>query len=105
MAKQKDIFKTLKNYSKGFHDHNSAESNAIYDAKVAEVTAKILADVEHAPEIIAEEFAKCEITKWREAFTKGYITPKYDAEWKAIDNIASALIDTTPLADESKGGK
>lgn len=100
MAKQKNIFKTLKNYSKGFHDNNSVESNAIYDAKVAEVTARILADVEHAPEIIADEFAKCEVRKWREAFTNGYLTPRYDAEWKAIDNISYALMDSTPLSNK-----
>lgn len=101
MAKQKDIFKTLKNYSRGFHDNNSTESNTIYDAKVAEVTAKILADVENAPEIIADEFAKCDVQKWREAFTKGYLTPRHDAEWAAINNISYSLMDSTPLEEEA----
>lgn len=97
MAKQKDIFRTLKHYSGGFHRSASAEENAIYDAKVEQLTARILADVEHVAEIIADEFAKIEVIKWREAFTKGYITPRYNAEWKAIDNISSALMDTKPL--------
>lgn len=97
MAKQKNIFKTLKNYSNGFHGNNSAESNEIYDAKVTEVTARIFADVEHAPEIIADEFAKCEVRKWREAFTNGYLTPRHDAEWAAINHISYALMDSKPL--------
>ena len=97
MAKQKNIFKTLKNYGDGFHGNNSAESNAIYDAKISEVTARILADVEHAPEIIADEFGKCEARKWREAFTNGYLTPKHDSEWAAINHISYALMDSKPL--------
>mgnify|MGYP000143686764 FL=1 len=97
MAKQKNIFKTLRNYSDGFHSNNSAESNAIYDAKVEEVKARILGDVGHAPEIIADEFAKCEVRKWREAFTNGYLTPRHDAERAAINHISYALMDSKPL--------
>ena len=58
MAKQKDIFRTLKYYSHGFHSHATEEENKAYDAKVEELKTTILADVEHAPEIIADEFAK-----------------------------------------------
>ena len=98
MPNTKDIFATLKNYSRGFHRTATEEENAIYDKKIAEVTARIRADVEHAPEIIADEFAKLEILKWRQAFTKGTLTGhEYGSEWKAIDNISSSLMDTKPL--------
>lgn len=50
MAKQKDIFRTLKCYRHGFHTHATEEENKAYDAKVEELKATILADVEHAPE-------------------------------------------------------
>ena len=103
MPKYKDIFSTLKNYSKGFHRSATEEENAIYDQKVAEVTDRIRADIEHAPEIIADEFAKLEILKWRQAFTKGTMMGhRYGAEWKALDNISSALMDTKPLSTEQK---
>lgn len=95
---KKDIFRTLKHYSEGFHRSNPNEINQIYDEKVREVTERILADVNHAPEIMAEEFAKCEVLKWRRAFTEGRVpTDTYTAVWKAIDNISMALVDTTPL--------
>lgn len=98
MPRKKDMFATLKYYSQGFHSMATKEESAIYDKKVAEVTARIRADVEHAPEIIADEFAKLEILKWRQAFTKGKLTGhEYGSEWKAIDNISSSLMDTKPL--------
>lgn len=101
MPKYKDIFSTLKNYSKGYYRSATQDEKATYDKKVAEVTAKIRADVEKAPEIIAMEFAKIETKRWRIAFTKGGMDERiYGAEWKAIDNISSALIDTKPLRTE-----
>lgn len=41
MAKQKDIFRTLKCYSHGFHTHATEEENKAYDAKVEELKATI----------------------------------------------------------------
>lgn len=97
MAKQ-DIFYTLKHYSKGFHDNADAESNKIYDAKIEELTARIREDVTKAPEIIADEYRKSEIERYRLAFTKGRMPMyRYDAERKAIDNIVEALMDSAPL--------
>ncbi len=94
----KNIFRTLKNYSHGFHSNATEEANKAYDAKVEELTARILADVEHAPEIIAEEFAKHEVTKYRAGFTSGTLPLTVcNAEWKAIDNVMMALIDSKPL--------
>lgn len=99
MAKSNDIFRTLKNYSHGYHTHASEEENKAYDAKVAELTERIRADVEHAPEIIAEEFARCEVNKYRAGFTKGLLPMvECNAEWKAIDNVMMALLDSKPLS-------
>ena len=94
----KDIFRTLKNYSHGFHANATEEANRAYDAKVEELKARILADVEKAPEIIAEEFAKHEVAKYRAGFTSGQMPMTIcNAEWKAIDNVMMALIDSKPL--------
>lgn len=97
MEKKKDIFRTLKNYSHGFHANNSAEENEAYDAKVEQLKARILADVEHAPEIIAEEFAAHQAIMYRAQMTGKYATLKCNAEWKAIDNVCMALIDSKPF--------
>lgn len=97
MEKQKDIFRTLKNYSHGFHMHNSPEENKTYDAKVKQLKERILADVEHAPEIIAEEFAAHQAIMYRAQMSGKYQTLKCNAEWKAIDNVCMALIDSKPF--------
>lgn len=100
-ALEKKLFRTLKNYSHGFHTHNSIEENAVYNAKVEQLKARILADVEHAPEIIAEEFAAHQAAMYRAQMTGKYATLKCNAEWKAIDNVCMALIDSKPF----KGAK
>nr|DAO61863.1 MAG TPA: hypothetical protein [Caudoviricetes sp.] len=97
MAKQKDIFRTLKYYSHGFHTHATEEENKAYDAKVEELKATILADVEHAPEIIADEFAKHQAKMYRAQMQGQYAELICNAEWKAIDNTLMALIDSKPL--------
>ena len=98
---EKDIFRTLKHYSRGFHRGASAEEKKAYDAKVADLTERIRADVEHAPEIIAEEFGKYEVKKYRAAFSTGInLLIEVNAEWKAIDNVMMALSDTKPLKDK-----
>lgn len=94
----KNIFRTLKHYSEGFHRSATKEQSEIYDKKIAELKKRILADTDRAPEIIAEEFAKCEVLKWRGAFTEGRVpVDTYTAEWKAVDNMSMALTDTKPL--------
>lgn len=94
----KNIFRTLKHYSDGFHRTATEEQNKVYDKKIAELKERILADTDRAPEIIAEEFAKCEVLKWRGAFTEGRVpVDTYTAEWKAVDNMSMALTDTKPL--------
>lgn len=98
MAKSNDIFRTLKHYSHGYHSNASEEEIKVYDAKVAQLTVRIKADVEHAPEIIAEEFAKYETNKYRAGFTQGRLPMiTCNAEWKAIDNVMMALTDSKPL--------
>ena len=97
MAKQKDIFRTLKYYSHGFHTHATEEENKAYDAKVEELKATILADVEHAPKIIANEFAKHQAKMYRAQMQGQYAELICNAEWKAIDNTLMALIDSKPL--------
>ena len=88
---KRDIFYTLKHYSKGFHDNAD-------DAKIEELTARIREDVTKAPEIIADEYRKSEIERYRLAFTKGRMPMyRYDAERKAIDNVVEALMDSAPL--------
>ena len=94
MAKQKDIFRTLKYYSHGFHTHATEEEN---NTKVEELKATILADVEHAPEIIADEFAKHQAKMYRSQMQGQYAELICNAEWKAIDNTLMALIDSKPL--------
>ncbi len=56
-TKQKDIFRRLKGYSHGFYAYATEEEKQAYNAKVKELQAKIIADVNRAPEIIAEAFA------------------------------------------------
>jgi hypothetical protein len=98
---KKDIFKTLKDYSAGYHRTATPEENKIYDAEVERVKTRILADVEHSPEIIAEEFSKFWATEYRRLFsgvcstfaTTFATTPEY----KAVDNIYMALFDSKPL--------
>lgn len=97
---EKKLFRTLKNYSHGFHDNNSPEENEVYDKKVAQLKERILADVEHAPEIIAEEFAKYQVNMYRAQMTGKYATLKCDAEWKAIDNVCMALVDSKPFKEK-----
>lgn len=99
---EKKLFRTLKNYSHGFHTHNSPEENAAYDAKVEQLKARILADVEHAPEIIAEEFAYHQAEMYRAQMTGKYATLKVNAEWKAIDNVCMALVDAKPFKATKK---
>lgn len=93
---EKKIFRTLKNYSHGYYGNCSAEERKAYDAKVEKLKARILADVEHAPEIIAEEFASHQATMYRAQMTGKYATLKCNAEWKAIDNVCMALVDAKP---------
>ena len=88
-TEQKDIFRRLKGYSHGYY---------AYDAKISEVTARILADVEHAPEIIAEEMAAHYAATYREQMKGNYVRGlKCTPEWKAIDNILGALISVKVL--------
>ena len=90
----KDIFKTLKNYSHGFHIRNDKTTNKFYDTKVKEIKEKILSDVNRAKEIIN---AQIKMTKF--AQKTSYLggeeqMKKCNAEWKAADNIMSALKDS-----------
>ena len=62
---ERDIFETLKEYSQGFHGAAPLEAIRAYDAKIAELTVRIKADVAHAPEIIHEEIAKYEVNRYR----------------------------------------
>lgn len=96
----KDIFRTLKHYTHGYHSNATPEEIEAYDNKVKELKKRILADVEHSPEIIAEEFSKHEVKRYRAAFSKGQLPLIIaNAEWKAVDNVMMALTDTKPLGD------
>ena len=96
---EKKLFRTLKNYSHGFHANNGPEENKAYDEKVKALKERILADVEHAPEIIAEEFAHHQALMYRAQMTGKYATLKCNAEWKAIDNVCMALVDSKPFKE------
>jgi len=90
----KGIFKTLKNYSHGFHLRNDKTTNKIYDAKVKEIKDKILSNVSNAKERIAFEIKMAEFAQ-KTAYLGGEEKmKKCNAEWKAADNIKSALIDS-----------
>ena len=52
-TKQKDIFRRLKAYSHGYYAYATEDEKKAYDAKIEALKARILTDVEHAPEIIA----------------------------------------------------
>jgi hypothetical protein len=92
-----DIFKTLKDYSTGYHRTATPEENKIYDAEVERIKTRILADVEHSPEIIAEEFSKLWATEYRRLFSGVYYTFATTPEYKAVDNVYMALLDSKPL--------
>lgn len=98
-ALEKKLFRTLKNYSHGYHSNAGKEENEAYDAKVEQLKARILDDVEHAPEIIAEEFAAHQAKMYRAQMSGVYATLKCNAEWKAIDNVCMALIDGKPFKE------
>lgn len=91
MAKNNDIFRRLKGYSHGFYQNCTAEEKQVYDAKIEQLKGKILADVERAPEIIAEEFAKYYADMYRKQMQGKYAEMKCDIEWYAISNVLNAL--------------
>ena len=93
----KDIFKSLKYYSRGFHTRNDKITNKIYDAKVKEIKEKILSDVNRAKEIITAEIKMVEFAQ-KTAYLGGEEQmKKCNAEWKAADNIMSALTDSKTI--------
>ncbi len=98
-AIEKRLFRTLKNYSHGYHSNATEKEKEAYDAKVEQLKARILDDVEHAPEIIAEEFAAHQAKMYRAQMSGEYATLKCNAEWKAIDNVCMALIDSKPFKE------
>lgn len=92
-TKQKDIFRGLKGYSHGYYAYATEDEKKAYDAKINELKARILADVEHAPEILAEEMAAHYAAMYREQMKGKYVRElKCTPEWKAIDNMLGALI-------------
>lgn len=92
-----DIFKTLKDYSTGYHRTATPEECNIYDAEVERIKTRILADIEHTPEIIAEEFSKLWATEYRRLFSGVYSTFATTPEYKAVDNVYMSLLDSKPL--------
>lgn len=94
---KKDIFKTLNDYTSGFHRTATQEDCAIYDAEIERIKARILADVEHSPEIIAEEFAKFWVIEYRKLFSGKFSVFETTPEYKAVDNIYMTLLDSKPL--------
>ena len=98
-TKQKDIFRRLKGYSHGFYANATEEEKKAYDAKIEVLKAKILADVEYAPEIIANAFAAYYAEMYRKQMQGKYAVMKCDAEWKAIDNMLGALVSVKVLKD------
>lgn len=96
---EKKLFRTLENYNHGYHANNSIEAIKIYDAKVNTLKERILANVEQAPEIIAEEFAQHQVHMYRAQMTGKYAMLKCRAEWKAIDNVCMALVDSKPFKE------
>ena len=99
MAIEKRLFRTLKYYTHGYHSNATEQEKEAYDAKVAQLKERILDDVEHAPEIIAEEFAAHQAKMYRAQMSGVYATLKCNAEWKAIDNVCMALIDGKPFKE------
>ncbi len=97
-TKQKDIFRRLKAYSHGYYAYATEDEKKAYDAKIEALKARILTDVEHAPEIIAEEMAAHYAETYREQMKGNYVRGlKCTPEWKAIDNILGALISVKVL--------
>lgn len=97
---EKRLFKTLKDYSHGFRMNATDEEINAYDAKVSALKARILADVEHAPEIISEEFAAYQAKKYRAEMSGVNAVVRCTAEWKAIDNVYMSLTDSKPYKDK-----
>lgn len=94
---KKNIFKNLNDYSHGFCQDASEAEKAAYNAKVEELTKRIEADIEHAPEIIAGEYNAYETKKYRALFAGLGTEVKKDAEWYAIENVTMALTRSEPL--------
>ncbi len=90
----KNIFRTLKKYSKEFHLRNDKKTNKIYDAKVVEIKEKILSDIKRAKEIITAEIKIAKVNKKMSYISGENEINKCNAELKATDNIMSALIDS-----------
>lgn len=97
---EKKLFRTLKNYSHGYYSNCTSEEKKAYDEKVKALKERILADAEHAPEIIAEEFAHHQALMYRAQMTGKYATLKCNAEWKAIDNVCLSLVDSKPFKEK-----
>ena len=94
---EKDIFITLKYYNHGFHTHNDRKTNKIYDAKVAELKDKILQDNKNARNILVEELKLIGAAQKISYLGGDTEMKKCNAEWKAADNIMSALKDTKTI--------
>lgn len=100
---EQDIFKTLEDYNHGFYSTAKEDEIKVYNNKVDELKRKILNNVEHAPEIIAEAFAKFKAIEYR-CFLKDIpygdytLTGEEHAEYKAIENVLMALGNSKPLA-------
>lgn len=99
---EKKLFKTLINYTQGYYSNATELEKKAYNKKVYQLKARILGDVEHAPDIIAEEFALYQRNMYRAQMTGYYSTVKCDAEWKAIDNVYMAFIDAKPFKPTKK---
>ncbi len=98
-ALEKKLFRTLKNYTHGYHSNANKDEREAYDAKVEQLKARILDDVEHAPEIIAEEFAVHQAKVYRAHMSGEHAVLVCNAEWKAIDNVYMSLIDSHPFKE------
>lgn len=96
---EKKLFRTLKNYTHGYHSNATKDERVAYDAKVEQLKARILDDVEHAPEIIAEEFAAHQAKVYRAHMSGQFAVLVCNAEWKAIDNVYMSLIDSHPFKE------
>lgn len=98
-ALEKKLFRTLKNYTHGYHSNATKDERIAYDAKVEQLKARILDDVERAPEIIAEEFATHQARMYRAHMSGKNAVLVCNAEWKAVDNVYMSLIDSHPFQE------
>ena len=96
---EKDIFKTLENYMKGFMSRNELTQTDLnrYTATIHAIRQEIMEDLDKAPSVIQEWTRRAELESLRIQFTKGERKNRHDSQIMAVNHVIYALSDSRPL--------